>query len=280
MKRRDFFAATAGAIAGMTAGVAFAQRSSTQKLGNIGLQLYTLRDMMKRSVPRTLEEVAKAGYEEVEFAGNFNRTSQQIRQMLDANGLKSPSAHIQMSDLGPTWQVMLEDANIIGQKYLTLAWIDVSERTLDGYKRVADRLNEAGIKAAGEGVQLAFHNHAYGFDEIAGQIPYEILLRETDPRYLVMEADVFWMRQAKQDPLSWFARYPGRFHMLHLKDMGPPPEDRMLDVGKGVIDWRTLLTRSKAAGVRHYFVEHDEPRDPIASIRSSYRYLRGLTFPA
>jgi sugar phosphate isomerase/epimerase len=280
MKRRDFFAAAAGAIAGMTSELGYAQRSSTQKLGNIGLQLYTLRDIMKRSVPRTLEEVAKAGYEEVEFAGYFNRASQQIRQLLDANGLKSPSAHIQMTDLGPGWEVMLEDANIIGQKYLTVAWIDASERTLDGYKRVANQLNEAGIKAAGEGVQLAFHNHAYGFDKIAGQIPYEILLRETDPRYLVMEADVFWMRQAKQDPLSWFARYPGRFHMLHLKDMGPPPKDRMLDVGKGVIDWRTVLTRSKAAGVRHYFVEHDEPRDPIASIRSSYRYLRGLTFPA
>jgi sugar phosphate isomerase/epimerase len=278
VKRRDFFAAAAGVIAGMTAGAAYAQRGATQKLGKIGLQLYTLRDMMKRSVPRTLEAVAKAGYKEVEFAGYFNVTSRQIRQLLDANGLTSPSAHVQMTDLGPSWEVMLEDANIVGQKYLTVAWIDASDRTLDGYKRIADRLNEAGIKAIGEGVQLAFHNHAYGFDPIAGQIPYEILLRQTDPRYLVMEADVFWMRQAKQDPLSWFARYPGRFHMLHLKDMGPPPKNRMLDVGKGVIDWRTLLSRSKAAGVRHYFVEHDEPSDPIASIRSSYRYLRTVTF--
>jgi sugar phosphate isomerase/epimerase len=280
MRRRDFFAAVTGVFAGLSAGVAWAQRATTEKLGAIGLQLYTLRHMMKESVPGTLEAVAKAGYREVEFAGYFNRTSSQIRQLLDANGLTSPSAHIQMSDLGATFATMLEDANIIGQKYLTVAWIDASERTPDGYKRIADRFNEAGIKAAGEGVQLAYHNHAYGFEKIGGVIPYDLLLRQTDPRYVVMEADVFWMRQAMQDPLEWFARYPGRFHMLHLKDMGPPPKNQMLDVGKGVIDWRVLLSRSKAAGVRHYFVEHDEPRNPVASIRSSYRYLRALNFPA
>ena len=279
MKRRDFFAAATGAITGMTAGLAYAQQGGTQKLGNIGLQLYTLRDMMKRSVPHTLEAAAKAGYKEVEFAGYFNVSARQIRKLLDANGLSSPSAHIQTTDLGATWESTLEDATIIGHTYLTLAWIDAAERTLDGYKRIAGRLNEAGAKAAEEGVQVAYHNHAYGFEEIAGQVPYEIFLRETDPRHVVMEADVFWMRQANEDPLAWFERYPGRFHMLHLKDMGPPPKKEMLDVGKGVIDWKTLLSRSKAAGVRHYFVEHDEPRDAIASIRSSYRYLRALTFP-
>lgn len=280
MKRRDFFAAAAGALAGMSAGVAYAQRAATAKLGNIGLQLYTLRDMMKRSVPRTLAAVAKAGYKEVEFAGYFDVNSREMKKLLDANGLTSPSAHIPMSDLGLMLESVLEDANIIGQKYLTVSWIDAPERTLDGYKRVADRFNTAGRKALGEGVQLAFHNHAYGFDPVGGRIPYDILLSRTDPRYLVMEADVFWMRQAGQDPLAWFRRYPGRFHMLHLKDMGPPPKNRMLDVGKGVIDWRNLLAQSKAAGLRHFFVEHDEPRDALASIRSSYQYLRALRYSA
>ena len=278
MKRRTFLSVAAGALAGMTAGAAYAQRGGTRKLDRIGLQLYTLRDMMKRSVPRTLAAVAKAGYKEVEFAGYFNINTREMKKLLDASGLTSPSVHIAMTDLNMTWESMLEDANIIGQKYLTVAWIDAVERTVDGYKRVADRFNAAGRRANGEGVQLAFHNHAYGFDRIGGRVLYDILLRETDPRYVVMEADVYWMRQANQDPLAWFARYPGRFHMLHLKDMGPPPKNEMRDVGKGVIDWRTLLSKSQAAGVRHYFVEHDEPRDPVASIRSSYQYLRDLSF--
>jgi sugar phosphate isomerase/epimerase len=278
MKRRDFVGIAAGVLAGMTAGAAHAQRAGTRKLDSIGLQLYTLRGMMKQSVPRSLAAVATAGYKDVEFAGYFNVTSREMRNLLNENGLTSSSSHIAMSDLGPTFERTLEDAGILGQKYLTVAWIDAVDRTLDGYKRVADTFNKAGIKAAGEGMQLAFHNHAYGFTPVGGRVPYDILLSETDPRYVVMEADVYWMRQANQDPLAWFARYPGRFHMLHLKDMGPAPQNEMRDVGKGVIDWRTMLAGSKAAGVKHFFVEHDEPRDPVASIRNSYRYLRSLRF--
>ena len=280
MKRRDFIATAAGAIAGFKAGSALAQSASSGKLGAIGVQLYTFRDMMKKSVPRTLAAVARAGYKEVEFAGYFNTPVPHLRKMLDDNGLKSPSSHVSMDDIGALYEVHLENANVLGQKYITVAWIDAHERTLDGYRRIADRFNAAGIKARGEGVQLAFHNHAYGFDPIGGRIPYDILLQGTERDNLVMEADVFWMRQAKQDPLAWFAKYPGRFHMLHLKDMGPPPKNRMLDVGKGVMDWKTIVSKAKAAGARHYFVEHDDTKDPATSIRNSLRYLRALRFPA
>lgn len=280
MKRRDFLAAAAGAVAGFKAGSAFAQSANAGKLGPIGLQLYTLRDMMKKSVPRTLAAVAKAGYKEVEFAGYFNTPVPQMRKLLDDNGLTSPSAHITMSEIGMLWEVFLEQANELGQKYLTVAWIDAHERTLDGYKRVADRFNAAGARARGEGVQLAFHNHAYGFEPIGGRIPFELLLEETDPQNLAFEADVFWMREAKQNPLDWFAKYPGRFHMLHVKDMGPPPGNQMLDVGKGVIDWKAIMSRSSRAGVRHVFVEHDDPEAPLTSIRNSLQFLKALRFPS
>ncbi|HEX6575949.1 MAG TPA: sugar phosphate isomerase/epimerase, partial [Gemmatimonadaceae bacterium] len=119
---------------------------------------------------------------------------------------------------------------------------------------------------------------SFDFDRIKGETLYDILLRETDPRYVAMEADVFWMKSAGQDPNAWFAKYPGRFHMLHLKDMGPPPKNQMRDVGKGVINWPSLVSNASKAGVKYWFVEHDEPRDPIASITSSYRYLRSLRF--
>jgi sugar phosphate isomerase/epimerase len=280
VKRRNFIAAAAGAFAGFKAGSALAQAVRTSRLGPIGLQLYTLRRMMERSAARTLAAVARAGYREVEFAGYFNTPVPAIRRLLDDNGLTSPSAHITMADIGMMWEVILEQANQLGQKYLTVAWIDAHERTLDGYKRIADRFNAAGARARQEGVQLAFHNHSYGFAPIGGRVPYEILLRETEPANLVMEADIFWMRDAKQDPLAWFAKYPGRFHLLHVKDMGPPPKNQMMDVGKGVIDWRSILSRSKQAGVRHVFVEHDDPKDPLTSIRNSVRYLKGLTYPS
>jgi sugar phosphate isomerase/epimerase len=276
--RRVFIATAVGAIAGLKARTLFAQTKAKSKLDRIGLQLHTVRDMMKKSVSRTLTTVAKAGYKEVEFAGYFNKPVVEVKKMLDDNGLVSPSANVAMTDLGPMWEAFLEDANTLGQQYLTVTWIDAPERTLDGYKRVAARFNAAGARARREGVQLAYHNSSYEWMPVRGRIPYQILLDECDAQNLAMEADAYWMRQAKQDPLTWFAKYPGRFHMLHAKDMGPAPRRAMLDVGKGTLDWRALLSEGTRAGVKHVFVENDQARDPLASIRSSYKYLRGLRY--
>lgn len=280
MKRRDFLAAAAGAVAGFKAGSALAQSANSGRLGPIGLQLYTLRGMMAKSVERTLAAVSRAGYTEVEFAGYFNTPLVQIRKLLDANGLKSPSAHISMKDIGSMWEIVLEQAGTLGLKYLTVSWIDAHERTLDGYRRIADRFNAAGTKARGDDIQLAFHNNAYEFTPINGVVPLDLLIKETDPKNLAIQADIFWMRQAKQDPLAWFAKYPGRFHMLHVKDMGPPPKNQMVDVGRGVIDWPAIFAKSKAAGVRHVFVEHDDPKAPLTSIANSIQYLKALRFPS
>lgn len=276
--RRAFIATAAGAIAGLKAGELLAQNAGKRKIDKIGIQLYTVREQMKKSVSRTLAAVAKAGYKEVEFAGYFSTPVTDVKKMLSDNGLVSPSAHISLTDLGDKWEGLLEDANTLGQQYLTVAWVDAPDRTLDGYKRIAKLFNDAGTRARRERVQLAYHNYSYEWTPVSGRIPYQILLDECDPQNLAMEVDVYWMRQAKQDPLTWFAKYPGRFHMLHAKDMGPGPKHAMLDVGKGTVDWRTLLSRGEKAGVKHVFVENDEAKDPLASMRSSYRYLQGLRY--
>jgi sugar phosphate isomerase/epimerase len=278
--RREFLAAAAGVLAGFKAGTAFAQKGQAGRLDRIGLQLYTVRDMMKKSVPKTLAAVAKAGYKEVEFSGYFNTPVPELRTILDDHGLTSPSSHIQMADIGMMLPKFIEDAKRLGQQYLTIAWIDAPERTSDGYKRIADRFNAAGLKARGDDLQIAYHNYAYEFAPLGprGRTGYEILLAETDPLNLAMEMDLFWMRQAKQDPLSWLARYPNRFRMLHLKDMGPPPKNEMRDVGKGIIDWHAVVRRAKSSGVDHFIVEHEQSKNPAASVSSSYKYLRALRF--
>ena len=126
MKRRHFVAAAA-ALAGIPVGAALAQKRGSRKLGNIGVQLYTLRQMMEKDVARTLDTVAKAGYKEVEFAGYFNVNPPVMKKLLAANGLVAPSAHIGMGDLGLKWDMMIDDANTLGLKYLTVAWIDAPE---------------------------------------------------------------------------------------------------------------------------------------------------------
>jgi sugar phosphate isomerase/epimerase len=278
MQRRHFFAAAAAAIAGVPVGAAFAQKRSTQKLGNIGVQLYTVRHMMEKDVGRTLEAVAAAGYKEVEFAGYFNTNPPVMKKLLDANGLSAPSSHIGMGDLGPRLNLTIEDANALGLKYLTVAWIDAPDRTPERYKRIAERLNAAGMQSLVDGVQLAYHNHSFDFTTVQGRLLYDVMIEETDPRYVAMQADVFWMKHGGHDPASWIRRYPGRFHMMHVKDIGPAPENEMRDVGKGTIDWAALISQASRAGVKHWFVEHDEPENPVASIQASYRYLRALRF--
>ena len=269
--------AAAGVAAGFRTGIAFAETQS-RRLDRIGLNLSTVRGMMQKSVSKALAQVEKAGYKEVEFAGYFNRPVADLRKMLDDNGLTSPSSHVQMAEIGMMLGKLTDEAAVLGQKYLTVAWIDGPERTADGYKRVADRFNTAGMKARGDNMQIAYHNNAYEFTPLpGGKNGYEILLKACDPLNVAMEADIFWMLQAKQDPIRWFSKYPGRFHLLHLKDAGPPPKNQMLDVGKGVVDWRAILS-NKNAGVKHFIVEHEQTTDSLASIRSSYRYLQALRF--
>ena len=233
---------------------------------------------MKADAARTLARVARAGYKQVEFAGYFGHSAKDLRRMLDDNGLTAPSAHIQMADLGGGWESALDAANTIGHEYLVCGWIDEPERTVAGYKKIAARFNGAAEKSVKHGIMVGYHNYSYDFKKIDGEIPYEILLRECDPKKVVMEMDVFWVRAGGGDPIAYLDQNPGRFRMLHAKDMGPSPKNEMEDVGKGVVDWPAILEHGQNAGVKYVFVEHDDPADPWASIRGSYLYLHALDF--
>jgi sugar phosphate isomerase/epimerase len=109
-------------------------------------------------------------------------------------------------------------------------------------------------------------------------LPYDVLLAETDPKLVQLEMDLYWITKGGQDPLAYFGRWPGRFPMVHVKDSAGPPDHRMVEVGAGKIDFKKIFAHSDQAGIRHYFVEHDEPADPFASIRASCEYLKRLEF--
>lgn len=249
------------------------------RLGTIGLQLYTVRGEMAKDVEGTLAKVAEIGYREVEFAGYFNKTPAQVKAMLDRHGLSAPSAHIPIELLTGNWTQALEEAHILGHRYLCVAWIpEEQRRTIDGYKRVAELFNRAGAQADAHGIRFAYHNHSYEFERLEGQLPYDVILAATEPRHVALELDIYWITRGGQNPLAYFDRYPRRFELVHVKDAGPPPEYQMKDVGAGTIDWKRIFAQRTAAGIRHYFVEHDEPADPFASIRASFEYLRRLEF--
>jgi sugar phosphate isomerase/epimerase len=275
LKRRDFFVAGAAGLAGISSSRLFAQ--PREPIGSIGLQLYTVRELAKKDFERTLAAVARAGYKEVEFAGHHGQRAARIRTMLDNAGLSAPSGHYAASDVESNSAAVFEDSRALGHSYVTVSWIDAKDRTPDGYRRVASVLNAAAEKARAAGLQLGYHNHTFEFTRLSdGQTGYEILVAECPPENLLLQADVFWMIKAGEDPFAWFRRHPNRYRMIHAKDTGPAPGHEMVDVGSGEIDWPRLITAAKLAGVKHFFVEHDEPKDPMASIGRSYRYLSTL----
>ncbi|MDT5271846.1 MAG: hypothetical protein QOH49_4032 [Acidobacteriota bacterium] len=251
-----------------------------RKLSKIGMQLYTVRRELEKDFEGTLQKVAALGYREVEFAGYFGHKPEGVRSILKRLKLDAPAAHVQLSELRGDLRPSIDAAHVIGHKYLLLAWTPPEERrTLDQYRRLADLCNEAGARMLREGVQFAYHNHDFEFAPIEGQVPYDLLLERTDPRLVKLEMDLYWTIKGGASPVEYFERHPGRFHLLHVKDMDSTPRRFFADVGKGIIDFKPIFARAARAGVRHYFVENDEPAgSPFDSLRVSIEYLKQLEF--
>jgi sugar phosphate isomerase/epimerase len=280
MDRRTFIG-TLSAAAVMSR---FSWAANEHRIEKIGLELYTVRDALKKDFEGTLAKVAKIGYKEVEMAGYFEHMSgwnpppKQARQILDSNGLAAPATHVPYAALSPeNWPKIIEASEILGHKYVVNPSIDRSlSKTADGWKRAAETFNRAGKESLRSGIQLGYHNHVEEFKPVDGKLPYDILLSETDPKLVVMEMDLGWAHEAGADPLKYFAKYPGRFPLVHVKDF--TKDQQMTDVGKGEIDWKRIFAKSELAGIKHYFVEFDDPKSPFESIQASYTYLEKLRF--
>jgi sugar phosphate isomerase/epimerase len=282
--RRDVLGTLASATVGLSLPVGLTWPTA-KRIERIGIQLYTVRGLMQEDFDGTLAHVAEAGYREVEFAGYFGRTPAQVRDVLKRVGLTAPSTHVSFDALSKDWDATLDTARQIGHEYVVCAYIaEEQRRTLDAWRQIAEQFNAAGKAAHAAGLQFAYHNHNFEFARLEDHTPYDVLLEATDPALVKLELDLFWITFAGADPLGYFARFPGRFPMVHVKDMRTKPtpdvsaEDVMADVGQGSIDWKKIFSHSEQAGIRHYFVEHDSPPHPLDDIRASCAYLKQLTF--
>jgi sugar phosphate isomerase/epimerase len=279
--RRNFLATLGVAALGVVsrdADAATAVLAPRRKIERIGLQLYTVRDLMKADMPGTLARVAAIGYKEVEFAGYFGRTPREVHEMLEKYHLSSPSTHLPF-DTFQNWQKALDDSKVIGHKWVTLPWIpEEKRRTIADWKAIAAQFNQVGAQARKAGLRFAYHNHDFELKPIDGVKPLDILLGETDPKLVDFEMDIYWVIFGGADPFDYFKRFPHRFALAHVKDSSGPPDKKMVDVGQGKIDFRSIFAQSGQAGFKHYFVEHDQPADPIATIRNSYNYLHALRY--
>lgn len=272
--------------------------ADAHKIDNLGLQLYTVRDAMKKDFAGTIAKVGSTGYKEVEFAGYFDHTPADVRSILDKDGMTAPSCHLPYDQLEKQLPATIDAAHTIGHKFVVCPWLDEKLRNApDGWKHVADFFNQTGASLQKAGIQFAYHNHTFEFvhdASLGGKLPYDFLLENTDPKNVKMEMDLCWISVTGNDPVAYFTRFPGRFPLVHVKDVKEMPKtvpgktDEFVDTnfekkvmtepGSGVIDWKRIFSHSSQAGIEYYFVEHDAPADPFASIAASYKYLAALRF--
>jgi sugar phosphate isomerase/epimerase len=259
MNRRTFIE-TSIAAAIFTSKVHPGWAASTHHIDRVGLQLFTVRDLMKQDFDGTVAGVAQIGYKEVEFAGDSGRSPQEARAALDKNGLTSPSAHSPLEALEKNLAATIDAAHVIGQTFIVCPYIDAGMHNADGWKRLAETFNRTGEATQKAGIQFAYHNHSFEFaktDGLGGKLPYDFLLTETDPKLVKMEMDLCWMTVGGQDPVAYFNKYPGRFPLVHVKDwtnQGAGPEDytfavghsvegHLTNVGSGSIDWKRIFAQ-------------------------------------
>jgi sugar phosphate isomerase/epimerase len=269
--------AAGAAPGGPAAGPTAVAPGALPPLDRVGLQLSTVRALLDRDMDGTFREVAAIGYRNVETSADLyeKRKPAELRGILDRHGLRTTVGLYREDAVRDDTAGVARAARTLGQPYVGLPSLSAASRaSRDGYKQAAARYNEWGRRLRDEGLTLTYHNHAFEFESMGGPGPaFDILLAETDPALVAFELDLYWVDKGGHDPVAYMERFPGRFHLLHLKDSTAAPEKAFAPVGAGRIDFRTILAHAGRGGMRYGFVEHDQPRAPLDSIRTSYATL-------
>ena len=286
MNNRRNFLKTSGLL---TAGLFINPSELLKTKRAAGIQLYTLRELIVKDPTSVINKVAIAGFKEVEMYGLsaeqrfFGLSVKDFASLLKQNNLKSPSGHYMpekfLFENGNVDEVkkLCDVGQMMGHQYIVIPWMAEERRkTIDQYKRLAERINKAGEICKTANLQLAYHNHDFEFFNIKGQKGYDILLKETDANLVKMEMDIYWVISAGYNPVDLFKANPGRFPMLHVKDMDRINKKMNTEIGNGSIDFKKIFKLAKLAGVKHYYVEQENNYKPdiLSSINTSSDYFR------
>jgi sugar phosphate isomerase/epimerase len=278
----------------------------------IGLQLYTLGNLMTTDTKGTLQKLAAIGYKELESAGSqkgnyYGFTPKEFAAMVKDMGMTWRSAHVggapfspeqimrmaktaedsariqkmmesfknrpKTANLKENYQQLADEAAEGGLSYLVCSSIPV--HTLDEIKTAVDVFSKAGEACKKNGVQFAYHNHTTEFDEVEGTRPFDYILNNTDKDLVKMELDLAWATKAKQDPVELFKLHPGRYPLWHVKDLD---KSTMMpaEVGTGVVDFKHIFDNAQESGMKYFFVEQDQAPDPLQNVTHSYNYLNKM----
>ncbi len=253
----------------------------------VGINIYSLRYAAKKDLPATLALIRELGFREVEAGDLYGRTPAAFAQLLKYHGLRAASLGAGYKALGNDLDAVAAHAKTLGAQYVVCSTIPHSAKHLmpKDCPPAADNLNRWGERLAASGLRLCYHTHGTEFDPSPDGTIFDTLAKLTNPKFANFEMDIFWIVYGGQDPVKLLGKYPGRFPLMHVKDIrkgtvlgGSPAdveEDESVPLGAGIVDVRAALLAAQDSGVRHYFLE-DEAVDAVPQIRQSLRYLATL----
>ena len=297
--RRAFIRSTSAA----TVGAALAwgtPRAHALPLGlPLGLQLYSVREQLAKDYEGTLKQLSSIGYTEVEAAGFYGRSPAQVKAALAAAGLRMPSSHYSANDLRKSLDETIAFGQALGLRYIICSFPAIKDPsrlkdpsfhgmvesfTLDDFRWNAEQFNTWGRKVKDAGMQFGYHNHTMEFRPIDGVVPFDEMMRLTDPALVTFEMDCGWVTVGGGDPVTLLHKYPSRISMLHIKDfkataqpatvLNPPPA---AELGQGTVKFRPIFEAAKVGSIKHMFVEQEAfDMPPYEALRLDAQYMQAV----
>ncbi|MGV3487563.1 MAG: sugar phosphate isomerase/epimerase family protein [Tuberibacillus sp.] len=242
----------------------------------VALQMYTLRRESEKDFLGTLEKVAALGYSGVEFAGYGGLDPQVLKNVLSDNGLIPVSSHVPLHLLENELANVIKDLQALGCPHLVCPWLAPEQRTEAFYAKLIDVLNHVGKNCREQGITFSYHHHDFELATLDnGKKPLEWLMAETNPDWVKVEFDVYWLKKAGEDPVDWLRRFKGRAPLIHLKDMTKDDTQFFAELGTGGVDIDSILNQGEPAGVEWWIVEQDEcTGSPLDSVAASMEFLK------
>lgn len=287
--RRSFLKATGTLASGLLIGRSAFSMEDFETNGSVkkfGLQLYSLRSDLPNDPKGVLKKVAGFGYKQIEsYEGKdgmfWGMTNKEFKKYMDELGLTIVSSHC---NIYSDFETKAAQAGEIGMKYLICPSLGGHNKSIDDFKKAAEKFNECGDICKKHGLKFAYHNHGYSFEQMDGQLPQEILMQGTNKDTVDFEMDIYWVVTAGADPLAWFEKYPGRWKLCHVKDRKngatAKDHDASVDLGTGSLDFKKILKAGKAKGLEYYIVEQEryDNSTPLKSAEVDAAYMKKFKF--
>lgn len=274
--RRDFLKTTGTLAAGS---LLWRNAAPTAEFKNVGVQLYTFRDELQQADPvSVLKKIAALGIKQIESARSdkghyYGLKPKEMKKVCSDLGMTLRSGHIHVDG---NFAKTMDEAAEAGQEYVICSSMPSQGQTVDNYKRTAEAFNKNGEACSKMNLKFGYHNHDYEFESENGEVLYDILLKNTDPKLVHMELDLGWVIVGGKDPIDYFKNHSGRFPLWHLKDMDMAKKEST-EFGKGKLDILQMLKHSKESGMKYFFIEQEEyTSTPFESMKENMNYLAKL----